>query len=340
MPTFDVLDVFGADQWNAWRQFQTTFLTPTASNAGRLCWLSACKSKIYKLILADFSAPMFLRIVISCLWLHQLPRAMCHGYLSSPKSRNLLASEELGFNCPHCLNVGGVQEMSAGGSLQWPRGLRTMTGDPVSAKSPRRFEAGGDLYTGAVTGNYTQGSVIPIEVVLTTNHNGRFDFRICKVRGGYDTAAQTEAKSLTEECLNENVLLQADVEGAQMPGQRYFYTLVEDARQSVTYQMYYELPKGLDCDGIESHCVLQWYWLTFNSCQTSDAPVRYTRASNNMANCDDQGASYPEQFINVADIVITPDPQGSVSKERTAAFRDRPVLPLVFTLVQIIVLCL
>lgn len=227
-----------------------------------------------------------------------------HGYLASPKSRNLLASEAMGYSCPHCLNGGGVDEVSQGGALQWPRGLRTLSGDPASESSPRSFEAGGELYAGTIGGNYTQGSVVDFRVVLTTNHNGRFSFRICKVRGGYDEAVEMEAEQLNNQCLDQHVLLQANVKGAQMPGERYWYTLPEDAAKSVEYQMFYELPQGLVCDGIDSHCVLQWYWLTFNSCQTPDAPVRYTRAANNMPMCDAPTASYPEEFANLADIMI------------------------------------
>ena len=227
-----------------------------------------------------------------------------HGFLASPKSRNLLASEAMGYSCPHCLNGGGVDEVSQGGALQWPRGLRTLSGDPASSLTPRSFEAGGEFYTGTIGGNYTQGSVVDIRVALTTNHNGRFEFRVCNVPGGYDTAVKTEAEQLNDECLDQNVLLQANVKGVQMPGQRYFYTLPEDAGKSVEYQMFYQLPKELVCDGVHSHCVLQWYWLTFNSCQTSDAPTRYTRSGNNMPMCDASSSSYPEEFSNLADIRI------------------------------------
>ncbi len=249
-----------------------------------------------------------------------------HGFLARPASRNLLASEVMGYSCPHCLNGGGVDEVSQGGALQWPRGLRTLSGDRVSDESPRAFEAGGEFYTGSVGGNYTQGSIVDFRVTLTTNHNGRFLFRICRVPGGYDDAVKMEANELNEQCLDQNVLRQANVKGAQMPGEPWFYTLPEDAGKSVEYEMPYQLPQDLVCDGVDSHCVLQWYWLTFNSCQTSDAPARFTRVANNMAMCDDPTASYPEEFSNLADIRIL----------RTAGLQAHPALASVLVAVGLL----
>ena len=89
--------------------------------------------------------------------------------------------------------------------------------------------------------------------------------------------------------------------------------------------MYYQLPDDLECDGRSSHCVLQWYWLTFNSCQTADAPVKYTRSYNNMSNCEDPSASYPEEFANLADIRVT----------RSGA-RAMPFAAAVFVLVSVL----
>ena len=160
-----------------------------------------------------------------------------HGYLASPKSRNLLAAETLGWSCPHCLNLGGVDVVSDSRTLVWPQGLRTLSGDPISAERPRAFEAGGEYYVpnypaaGEVDPSlYVAGTTLPITIVTTTNHNGRFSFRICRISGGYDNdTAITEANALTEACLDENILVQADVRHAQQPGERYFYTPVSDA---------------------------------------------------------------------------------------------------------------
>ena len=47
--------------------------------------------------------PVLLLLLACC----QLETAQGHGYLSTPRARNLLA-EPLGQLCPHCLNAGGL----------------------------------------------------------------------------------------------------------------------------------------------------------------------------------------------------------------------------------------
>jgi len=89
--------------------------------------------------------------------------------------------------------------------------------------------------------------------------------------------------------------------------------------------MSYVVPEDLECDGISSHCVLQWYWLTFNSCQTADAPAKFTRSSNKMANCDEETATYPEEFANLADIKVVR------SEADAAAIRDAAILQVAGT---------
>jgi hypothetical protein len=275
------------------------------------------------------TALLLLVLVVVLPLLFAVPAANAHGYLASPISRNLLASEKLGYSCPHCLNLGGVDTVSQQRELVWPDGHRTLSGDPISERAPRSFEAGGEFYRLPDGGEnvYVAGDVLPITIVTTTNHNGRFGFRICKVSGGYDgaTIADREAEQLTEECLDQNVLVQADVAGAQAPGQRWFYTPVKDAGKSVQYTMSYVVPEDLECDGISSHCVLQWYWLTFNSCQTADAPAKFTRSSNKMANCDEETASYPEEFANLADIKVVR------SEADAASIRDAAILQVAGT---------
>ena len=226
-----------------------------------------------------------------------------HGYLSEPPSRNILAKNQ---NCPHCLNGGTVDDVSAKKTLRWPRGNHGLCGDSFYDTAPRNHEAGGTYYQKGVHTNYTQGQVMDIDIDITTNHNGRFGFRICKVNGGYDSAVENEKKELTEECFDQNILQQANVAGAQSPGQRWFYTNPQDP-VSTAYNLHYQLPEDLVCDGQESHCVLQWYWMTFNTCQPSDAPVKYTRSEYHLRNCDKYEGDdfvFPEEFWNCADIVI------------------------------------
>ena len=183
-------------------------------------------------------------------------RVNAHGYLSIPPSRNILAKNQ---NCPHCLNGGTVEDVSAKRTLRWPQGNHGLCGDSYYDSQPRNHEAGCTYYQKGLFTNYTQGQVMDIEIVTTTNHNGRFGFRICKVNGGYDSAMENEKKELTEECFDQNILQQA--KGSQIPGERWFYTTPGDP-VSYTYKMKYKLPDDLVCDGQNHHCVLQFYWLT------------------------------------------------------------------------------
>ncbi|KDD72986.1 hypothetical protein H632_c2659p0, partial [Helicosporidium sp. ATCC 50920] len=189
---------------------------------------------------------------------------MAHGYLSQPQSRNMLAWSDF---CPHCLNAGGP--WSVGGGRTWPVGDHGMCGDPYSTAVPRPHESGGAHYTGTIAATWTEGNTVEIKTVITAFHMGRFGFRICKVNGN---SAQAERTQLTDACLDQNILVQADVPGAQAPGDRYYHL---GAEGQGTYTMQYQLPKGLSCDGVNTRCVLQWHYLTGNSCNPPNEPSQY-----------------------------------------------------------------
>lgn len=52
--------------------------------------------------------------------------------------------------------------------------------------------------------------------------------------------------------------MQADVSGAQDPGNEWWYASWTPTGEIMPYQ----LPPGLVCDGIATRCVLQWNYLT------------------------------------------------------------------------------
>lgn len=68
-----------------------------------------------------------------------------------------------------------------------------------------------------------------------------------------------------------------------------------------------QLPNGLTCDGKKNRCVLQWYWLTANSCNAPDQHPKFITPGPQT--CGEAGVPYPEEFWNCANIVI--QPQGS-----------------------------
>ena len=113
---------------------------------------------------------------------------------------------------------------------------------------------------------------------------------------------ESEKAQLTEECLEEHVLKQANIPQAQSPGEEWFYTKPSDP-STTEYTMYYQLPEDLVCDGERSACVLQWYWISANSCNPPGIPDQY-KLKYNLQDCTAPSASYPEEFANCADISI------------------------------------
>ncbi|MEO2194042.1 MAG: lytic polysaccharide monooxygenase [bacterium] len=226
-----------------------------------------------------------------------VPGVVSHGLIMRPPGRQLLAGNN---NCPQCSAAGGA------GALQRHGGLHGLAGDPWDQAVPRDHEAGGKFYRAGVYSTVVQGSVLDIEILTTTNHYGRFEFRICKVSGGYDTAPEREAEELTEACLDENILVQANTPSAQEVGARYFYATPGDP-EVYRYTIPYQLPEGLVCDGVDSHCVLQFQWQTLHGCRPEGWPDAYA-LDKETGMCGDpkQPSIYSEWFYNVADLVIVP----------------------------------
>jgi len=191
------------------------------------------------------------------------------------------------------------QAVAKGGQV-WPAGNHGICGDPYADATPRKHEAGGKYWTGEIAGTYEQGGLINITTVVTTYHKGRFGYRICKIDGN---SVASETAQLTEECFNNNVLVQADVPGAQAPGDRWQHLGATHAEgYQGTFEAVYQLPKNLVCDGVHSRCVLQWYYLTGNSCNPPNEPEQY--AADYLPTCGAAQSTYPEEFWNCADIAI------------------------------------
>ena len=194
-----------------------------------------------------------------------------------------------------CLNAGGPGVVYQSD----PNGKAGLCGDIYDTPTPRNHEAGGKYWKvgeGKPTGTYTEGDIIELTTVVTAYHKGRLGFRVCKIMG---TSIENETEQLTEDCFESGALRQADVPEAQSPGDLWYHLGPSPENyamgQPLVYTAKYQLPNGLNCDGIESKCVLQFYYLTGNSCNPPDEPFKYT-GNNGLATCGDANAAKPEEF--------------------------------------------
>ncbi|XP_069122394.1 uncharacterized protein [Argopecten irradians] len=163
-----------------------------------------------------------------------------HGRLWEPPSRSSMFRQ--GYKTPPNYND---NQLNCGGfANQWGtqnRGKCGICGDPYNGD--RMNEAGGKYATGLITRKYSEGQVIDIDVQVTANHLGWFEFRVCP--------NNNVKKAATQECLDQHVLQRTDGNGAR------FYISSDVGH----FKMKYTLPTGLTC----TQCVLQWKWHVGNS---------------------------------------------------------------------------
>ena len=99
------------------------------------------------------------------------------------------------------------------------------------------------------------------------------------------------------------MLVQANVPGAQKAYEQYSYLPFKTwggysfDMTPPYYSYFYTVPDGLDCDGIKARCVLQWHWVTGNSCTPPGTPPEFAEKSINECGGN---APYPEEVSGVA----------------------------------------
>lgn len=160
-------------------------------------------------------------------WMQQHSFCRCDASSHNPRCEQFSLPSSAAAHCASChparshsnlnhhaLWPAGVAVVSAGGAI-WPAGQRSMCGDPTTLAEPRPHEAGGAFWTGAVApaSVFTEGQVVNLTLRLTANHMGRFTFRVCRVVG---TDVAAERAQLTDACLDEHILLQANSPDAQV----------------------------------------------------------------------------------------------------------------------------
>lgn len=235
-----------------------------------------------------------------------------HGYLKTPRSRNFVASQDgksfggtastpLTEYCPHCLNRGGP--LAACGLV-----------DNRNYDTPPNA-VGGTMPTN-IQGTYPMGGTIEVDVILTAHHMGHFEFHACPLMssGAIPTQACFQSNPVTVlrdvlygAPLDVNYSNRAYIPPLTYPG------IVNDNGGTVPgtlYRYILQLPENLQGNLV----LLQWYYLTGNSCQhpgydTYPFPAAWggnLPGNTGPCNVDDSdgGSGTPERFWNCAEISI------------------------------------
>jgi Lytic polysaccharide mono-oxygenase, cellulose-degrading len=135
-------------------------------------------------------------------------------------------------------------------------------------------ELGGLYGEGVIVQNYTQGQVISVIVMITANHRGYFEFKICNL----DANGYMES----EDCFAQHHVMTENGDAE--------YHLPSDEMKPFMFTL--KLPEDLVCQ----HCVLQWTYVT----------------GNNWGYCDEAntigalGCGIQENFRTCSDIAISP----------------------------------
>eukprot|EP00929_Paragymnodinium_shiwhaense_P111731 TRINITY_DN8001_c0_g1_i1.p1 TRINITY_DN8001_c0_g1~~TRINITY_DN8001_c0_g1_i1.p1 ORF type:complete len:440 (-),score=66.37 TRINITY_DN8001_c0_g1_i1:385-1704(-) len=281
-----------------------------------------------------------------------------HAVLLEPPSRNFVANIASQESCPHCLQSGGPNAVKARGTGVWPTVLdptsHGLCGDPVqNAAEPAGLPDSPYLVPTPVQRTYQAGEIVEFRIGINAHHKGHYEFRICDM--ALDGTQLADAQE-GQDCLNKWVLERAPLDAScgkgntkadcqpiddRHPGRWYIPppsqgTMVanatfndEDVPSAVTeyHVMKYKIPDGLSC----SHCTLQWYWSTANTCVYdadylgSDGYFQRNSAAfealgwiaadwcqfcvASWATCENAccktGGTFAEEFWNCADIAVT-----------------------------------
>jgi hypothetical protein len=245
-------------------------------------------------------------------WSSSIGSVHAHGYLKTPRSRNFVASQDgKSFGgtastpaveyCPHCLNRGGP--LAACGLV-----------DNRNYDTPPNA-IGGTMPTN-IQGTFRMGGTIEVDIVLTAHHMGHFEFHVCPLA--------TAGEIPTMECFKSNpvTVIRDVLYGAptdpNYPHRAYIPPLtypgiINDTSGTVPgtlYRYVLQLPPNLQGNLV----LLQWYYLTGNSCihpgyETYPFPVAWGgNLPGNTGYCivndSDGGNGTPERFWNCAEISI------------------------------------
>lgn len=128
--------------------------------------------------------------------------------------------------------------------LEESNGKCGVCGDPYVG--PRKHEAGGIYASGIIAAKYPANTkTVTVTVLLTVNHLGYFEFRLCP--------HNDPTVPVTQRCLDKHLL--SIEEGSIKHRKMRFYPKEE---LGPTYNLSLEIPLGMIC----TQCVLQWRYHT------------------------------------------------------------------------------
>lgn len=151
------------------------------------------------------TTPILLTTTAMIVLLLHLPLpTTSHGFLSTPRSRNLVAYQDrvyypltendpLPEDCPNCLNRGGV--LARCGVVNYSGGSgsgNNETGGGLGGE--RNYDLPKNALGGAMHANpqatYVEASTVEMEVTLTAHHRGHFEFKACPVESTSEAPEQ------------------------------------------------------------------------------------------------------------------------------------------------------
>ena len=241
------------------------------------------------------------RLVMAALILLNTPEAtQGHGYLASPRSRQLVAAEDGDWggsanlpekeNCPSCANIKNANGFC--GKVQTRDYDFPKTGD-------------GSLLPPLPQAEYVEGQYVDMEFVFTANHNGHHITYACP---DFDNPTQACFEQYPLEFV-EDLSVEAYGTNYNAPKDENFPSRAYLNPAASKTKMRFKLPEGLHGDPNNDNLVLlQWHWVTGNSCRSEgydDYNFPPGWSPDNMGPCpplSNTGVDVPpEQFWNCAE---------------------------------------
>jgi len=245
-----------------------------------------------------------------------------HGYLESPRSRNYVANQDGSWGtgdqstpkketCPHCLNGGGAASSGQCG----------ITGN-VNYDFPPNT-SGGVMPTN-IQATYEKGQEIDVSVRVTAHHKGHFEFFVCPIEYG---------QAPTRECFWSHPLEYVrDLKyGAPKdPNYPYRAYIPPSTFGDLSYSYRLKLPSDVSGDLV----LLQWWWVSANSCEAPgydkySFPAAWgSMGSLSTCNISPDGTiNGAEQFWNCAEVQIfdSGSPESSPTSAPTSSPTASPV---------------